>query len=133
MVRQVHKYSHIFGADVVGDDGTAVSVRNALPVQLGSKDVVAPRELKPGRPIRDEGAKAALGPFAAALRGFLGPDGSLTLQGAGIKLRAVPGFSEAMEEQRITGIGAFQRFLDLFPEFDVIGRAPKASVRLRDP
>ena len=60
----------------------------------------------------------------------MGPDGHLTLQGAGIKLRAVPGFSEAMEEQRITGIGAFQRFLDLFPEFVVEGRAPKASVRL---
>ena len=92
-----------------------------------------PRELKPGRPIRDEGAKAALRPFATALRGFLGADGSLTLQGAGIKLRGVPGFSEAMEEQRITGIGAFQRFLDLFPEFEVTGQAPKASVQLREP
>ena len=57
----------------------------------------------------------------------------MTLQGAGIKLRGVPGFSEAMEEQRITGIGAFQRFLDLFPEFEVTGKAPKASVQLRDP
>ena len=92
-----------------------------------------PRELKPGRPIRDEASKAALRPFATALRGFLGPDGSLTVQGAGIKLRGVPGFSEAMEEQRITGIGAFQRFLDLFPaEFEVTGKAPKASVRLRE-
>ena len=91
-----------------------------------------PRELKPGRPIRDEASKAALRPFATALRGFLRPDGSLTLQGAGIKLRGVPGFSEAMEEQRITGIGAFQRFLDLFPEFEIIGLAPKASVRLRE-
>ncbi len=84
-------------------------------------------------PIRDEGAKAALRPFAIALRGFLGADGSLTLQGAGIKLRGVPGVSEAMEEQRITGIGAFQRFLNLFPEFEVTGKASKASVRLRDP
>ncbi len=108
-------------------------MRNALAVPIGSRDVVAPRELKPGRPIRDEGAKAALGPFATASRGFLGADGSLTLQGAGIKLRAAPGFSEAMEEQRITGIGALQRFLDLFPEFEVIGKAPEASVQLREP
>ena len=89
-----------------------------------------PREIKPGRPIRDEGAKAALRPFATALRGFLGA-GSLTLQGAGTKLRAVPGFSEAMVEQKITGIGAFLRFLNLFPEFVVEGKAPKASVRLK--
>ncbi len=79
--------------------------------------------------------KAVLRPFEIALRGFIGgADGaSLTLQGAGIKLRGVPGFQEAMEEQRIIGIGAFQRFLDLFSEFEVIGKAPKASVRLRDP
>ena len=88
---KVHNYSHIYGPDVVGTDGTAVSVRNALPVPIGSRDVVVPRELKPGHPIRDEGAKAALRPFATALRGFLGADGSLTLQGAGIKLRGVPG------------------------------------------
>ncbi len=129
---KVHNFSHIFGQDVVGTDGTAVSVRNALAVPIGSRDVVVPRELKPGRPIRDEGAKATLGPFATALRGFLGADGSLTLQGAGIKLRGTPGSSEAMKEQRITGIGAFQRIWDLFPEFEVTGKALKASVQLRE-
>ncbi len=59
---KVHNFSHIFGADVVGTDGTAVSVRNALAAPLGSKDIVVPRELKPGKPIRDEGKKAELGP-----------------------------------------------------------------------
>ncbi len=52
------------------------------------------------------------------------------LQGAGIKLRALPGFAEAMEERHIIGIGALQRFLGFFPEFVVEGRAPKATVRL---
>ena len=36
-------------------------------------------------------------------------DGSLTLQGAGTKLRGIPGFAEAMTEQNITGIGAFHK------------------------
>ena len=105
---KVHNFSHIFGQDVVGTDGTTVSVRNALAVPIGSRDVVVPRELKPGRPIRDEGAKAALRPFAVALRGWLGLGGevSLTLQGAGTKLRGLEGFAEAMVEQRITGTGA---------------------------
>ena len=88
-----------------------------------------PRALKPGRPIRDTGAKAALAPFATALREILG-DGAITLQMAGTRLRAIPGFSDAMVEQRLAGNGAFQRFLNLFPEFVVEGRAPKATVRL---
>ena len=53
--------------------------------------------------------------------------------GAGTKLRGLEGFAEAMVEQRITGIGALMRFLELFPEFEVIGQAPEASVRLRPP
>ena len=123
----------IFGTDVVSTAGTVSKVRDAMAVASGSANVAVPRELKPGRPIRDEGAKAVLGPFAAALRGWLGPGGeeSLTLQGAGTKLRGLEGFAEAMAEQRITGIGALMRVLELFPEFEVIGQAPRASVRLK--
>ena len=119
----------IYGQDVVGVDGTKALIQSVLPVPLGSSDVKIPRELKGGRPIRGQAAKAALYPFATALRGILGP-GSLTLQGAGTKLRAIPGFSEAMTEQKITGIGALQRFLELFSEFVIEGKAPKAFVRL---
>ena len=87
------------------------------------------RALKAGRPIRDEGAKAALGLFAAALRGLLG-DGAITLQMAGTRLRACPGFGDTMVAQRLAGAGSFPKSLDLFPEFVVEGRAPKATVRL---
>jgi len=127
---KVYELDYFVGPDVVAKDGTRRPVRDALPVPRGSQDVQVPRELKGGRPIRDEGAKAALRPFATALRGFLGPTGSLTLQGAGTKLRGIPGFTEAMAQQRITGIGALVRFLALFPEFVVEGKAPKATVRL---
>ena len=82
-----------------------------------------------GRPIRDEGAKEALRPFAVALRGMLG-GGPISLQMAGTRLRAVPGFSEVMVAQRLAGVGALQRFIALFPEFVVEGRAPRATVRL---
>ena len=104
-------------------------MRAVKPVPQGSTPVTVPRALKAGRPIRDEGAKAALLPFATALRGLLG-DGTITLQMVGTRLRAIPGFSEAMVGQRLAGNGAFQRFLNLFPEFVVEGRAPKATVRL---
>jgi hypothetical protein len=114
-------------------DGTTNKVRDALAVPSGSAHVAVPRELRAGRPIRDAGAVAAWQPFAVALRGWLGPGGevSLTLQGAGTKLRGLEGFAEAMVEQHITGIGALMRFLELFPEFEVTGQAPKASVRFR--
>ena len=125
----VHEFLMIYGQDVVAVDGTKALIQRILPVPLGSSDVKIPRELKPGRPIRDVGAKAALYQFATALRGIIGP-GSLSLQAAGTKLRAIPGFSEAMTEHKITGIGALQRFLEMFSEFVIEGKAPKASVRL---
>ncbi len=128
---KVHPFQMIFGTDVVSTDGTVSKVRDALAVPSGSAAVAVPRELKPGRPIRDEGAKAALRPFAVAVRGWLAGEESLTLQGAGTKLRGLEGFAEAMVEQRITGIGALMRFLELFPEFEVVGQAPRASVRLK--
>ncbi len=80
------------------------------------------------RPVRDEGARQALRPFATALKGFLGPYGTLTLQGAGAKLRGMPGFTEAVAARKIAGIGALHRFLDLSSECVLEGRAPKATV-----
>ena len=129
---KVHEFLMVFGQDVKATDGTVAPIRDVLPVPLeGARDVKIPDELQGGgRPIRVEGARAALKPDADALRGFLGPTGRLTLQGAGIKLRGVPGFADAMVAQRITGIGSFLRFLRLFPEFVVEGKAPKGTVRL---
>ena len=127
---KVHEFLHIYGSDVKATDGTVAPIRSVLPVPLGSSDVKVPRELHGGRPIRDDGAKAALRPFATALSGFLGPEGKLTLQGAGTKLRQIPNFAETMVAQKITGIGSLLRFIQLFPEFVVEGKAPKSTVRL---
>ncbi len=101
------------------------------PRPIRSSDAKIPKELKGDRPILDEAAKRALQPFATALRGFLGPNGSLTLQGAGTQLRGIPVFAEAMEEQRITGVGALQHFLDLFPEFVVEVASPQGICATR--
>jgi hypothetical protein len=126
---KVYQLQFISGQEAVATDGSRHPLRDVLPVPQGSADVRVPRELKGGRPVRDEGARAALRPFATALKGMLG-GGSITLQMAGTRLRAIPGFSNAMATQRLAGIGALKRFLDLFPEFLVEGRAPKATVRL---
>ena len=112
-------------------DGTTASLKNILVVPLeGSGDVQVPRELKPGRAIRDAPSQDALRPFAAALSGLLGHGGKLTLQGAGTRLRQIPNFAETMVAQKITGIGSLMRFLKRFPEFIVEGQPPRATVRL---
>ena len=117
------------GQEAVATDGSRYPLCDIKPVPRGSEDVTVPRALKAGRPIRDTGAKAALAPFATALRGLLG-DGPITLQMAGTRLRAIPGFSDAMLAQRLVGTGALQKCIAYFPEFVVEGRAPKATVRL---
>ena len=126
---KVYDLARVEGHEAVAADGSRFPVRGVKPVPRGSEDVTVPRALEAGRPIRDTGAKAALAPFATALRGLLG-DGAITLQMAGTRLRAIPGFSDAMLAQRLVGTGALQRFLDLFPEFVVEGRAPKVTVRM---
>ena len=127
---KVHEFLHIFGADVKAVDGATAPIRNVLPVPLGSEDVSVPRELQAGRPIRDPGAREALRPSAVALQGFLGPTGKLTLQGAGTKLRQIPHFAETMTAQKITGIGSLLRFIKLFPQFVIEGKAPRGTVRM---
>jgi len=127
---KVYVLDYISGLEAVATDGSRFPVKDVLPVPQGSSSVAVPRELQGGRPIRDEEMKAALQPFAVALRGMLGA-GSMTLQLAGARLRAIPGFSEAMARSRLAGVGALVRFLRLFPEFAVEGAAPRASVRLK--
>ena len=122
---EVFKVKELVGGVAVATDGSKTAIRDVLPVGEASKSVtLAPR------PTRvPTTAAEALKPYAVALEGFLG-QGTLTTQGAGTKLRAVPGFSEAMQGNKLTGIGALSRFLALFPgRFAIDGAAPRQRVR----
>ena len=45
-------------------------------------------------------------------------------------MRPVPGFSEAMAEAKVTGVGALERFIRLFPDMFVVeGEGQKKRVR----
>ena len=128
---KVHKIAGIGDKNVISTEGVDVPIKNVLPVAANSADVKVPSELKPGRPIREAGAKEALRPFAVALKGILGED-AMSLQGAGSKLRKIPGFAEAMTAHNISGIGSVQCFLNLFSgEFVMEGRAPNATVKVK--
>ena len=128
---KVHKVDYLVGSAVVSTDGAKFLIRDVLAVPAGSQDVKVPREIRGGNPRRQNAQQVALRPFAEALNGFLG-SGSLTLQGAGTKLRQVPGFAAKMAEPRIQGIGALRRFIALFPEFVIECQAPRARVRLTE-
>jgi hypothetical protein len=68
-------------------------------------------------------------PFAQALAGMLGDEG-LSIQGADTKLRKLPGFTECMEEARLTGIGALERLARLYPaSFEVEGEGQRKRIR----
>ncbi len=78
---------------------------------MNSKDAKASVDV--GSDAKREVARELLTVFAQALNGMLGDEG-LTLQGIGIKLRPVPGFSEAMAEAKVTGVGALERLIWVF-------------------
>ncbi len=50
--------------------GALPNTQDVLPAPLGSGEIKVPRELEVGRPTRDEGARQAPRPSAAALRRF---------------------------------------------------------------
>ncbi len=109
------------------EKGQRFRIRKCLPVPLNSKDAKASADA--GSDAKREVARDLLTVFAQALNGMLGDEG-LTLQGAGIKFRPVPGFSEAMAEAKVTGVGALERFIRLFPDMFVVeGEGQKKRVR----
>jgi len=124
---EVHQVSSFIGIEVVDTKGARFHVRDTQPVKATSKDTKAPADL--GSAAKGEMQRTSLRNFARALNGFLGAEG-LTLQGAGTKLRKVPGFTEAMTEAKVTGIGALERFIRLFPDMFVVeGEAQRKRVR----
>ncbi len=92
-------------------------LRECLPVPLNSKAAKASADV--GSDTKRARGRERMTTFAQALTGILG-DAGLTLQGAGVKLRKIPGFSEAMVEAKLTGIGSLERFVRLFPDMFVV-------------
>lgn len=124
---EVHKVRQIIGTEVEDEKGQRFLVRHVLPVPANSKDAKAAADA--GTEAKRWEAREQLTLFAQALIGMLGDEG-LSLQGAGSKLRQVPGFSQAMVEAKLTGVGALERFIRLFPDvFAVEGEAQKKRVR----
>ena len=115
------------GGEVEDDKGQRFRIRECPPVPLNSKDAKASMDV--GSDAKREVARELLTLFAQALNGMLGDEG-LTLQGAGINMRPVPGFSEAMAEAKVTGIGALERFIRFLPNLFVVdGEGQKKRVR----
>jgi hypothetical protein len=126
---EVHKVISFVGAEVVDEKGKRFPLRETLPVVATSGTTQAPDDLR-GQAKQFQ-QRDALSEFATALTGFLGTAG-LTLQGVGTKLRKVPGFNENMVEQKITGNGAMERFLTLFPDLFILeGEAQRKRVKRR--
>jgi hypothetical protein len=123
----VHKVASFIGDQVVDEKGQRHSIRNVLPVKAGSTTVAASADI--GTDAKQGEQREKLRPFAVALSGMLGEE-ALSIQGAGTRLRKLPGFSEKMEEARLTGVGALERFVRLYPaSFEVEGVGQRKRVR----
>jgi hypothetical protein len=123
----VHKVASFVGDQVVDDKGARFPIRDVLPVKLGSKDVAAAADI--GTDAKQREQREKMRPFALALTGMLGDEG-LSIQGAGTKLRKLPGFAERMEEARLTGIGALERMVRLYPaSFEVEGEGQRKRIK----
>jgi len=127
---KVYTLKGMSGTEAIATDGTIVPIRDALPVPLGTKDTAVPRTLRGGRQTRDQDSRGTLQPFANTLIREV-EKGPLTLQKAGMLMRKQAGFTDAMTTAKITGVGALKRFIDLFSELTIEGRAPNAVVRKR--
>ena len=126
---KVHKVSRIIGADVVDTENNRFPVKLVLPVPGESQNIKVPTELTGGRPARTAVSTDTLRPFAKKLVSELSK-GPLSSQVAGRKMNAKDGFSEAMKEAKLVGIGSFRRFVQLFPNlFKIEGTAPRLNVK----
>lgn len=125
---KIHKVARFVGAEVVDTEGNRYPVKLVLPVKATTVPREVPKELKGGRPTRTAGQIGTLRPFVIILRMKLTEP--LALQVAGRQMNAEPGFKEAMSEAKLTGIGAFRKFVELYPQLlKVEGAAPRQRVR----
>ena len=83
--------------------------------------------------MHDQETKRIMQRYATILRRALTGGEELTLQAAGTKMRRQAGFSEAMSDAKLTGVGALLDFIRLFPEFSVNGKGQSQKVSLAAP
>ena len=86
---EVHDVVRFVGVEVEDEKGNRYHVRDTLPVPVGSRTAKA--SVDPGTDTKRASQREQLKEYAQALYGMLG-SGELTIQNAGIKLRALPGF-----------------------------------------
>lgn len=123
---EVYKFSKVVGSLVYDDKGSKFPIRNVLPVARGSKRVATVASLGDGKAVEQ---REAMLPFAQALVAMIGPRETISLQSVGLKMRRLPGFSVRMREAKITGIGALERFVRLFPTmFKIEGEGQRKRV-----
>jgi hypothetical protein len=124
---EVHRVASFVGDLVVDEKGARFPIRDVLPVKVGSAPVAASSDL--GTEAKQREQREKMRPFALALAGMVGEEG-LSIQGAGTKLRKLPGFSEKMEEARLTGVGALERLVRLYPaSFEIEGEGQRKRIK----
>ena len=112
--------------------GRRFEVKLIAPVPAQFADQPVPRELRGGIPALMERQKRELRIYAEMLEDRLRQRGAITIwEAAAYMYQYVPGWSDVMRENRLTGRNAFTRWLQLYDKFGVVGAPPRQRVRLR--
>ena len=120
----VKQVASTLGGRVYDTEGGSHDTRLVLPVPLDSSPVQA--IFGGGNRVRDEKRREATAEFRHDLVTLLG-SGDLHLGTAAREMKKQQNFNRKLDELRLT----FRGFVDLWPDFEIIGRGPAQRVRVK--
>ena len=120
----VKQVASALGGKVYDTEGREYDTRLVMPVPLDSSAVQA--VFGGGNKVRDEKRREATGEFRRDLAKLLG-SGDLHMGAAAREMKKNDIFNRTLDELRLT----FRGFVDLWEDFEVIGRGPAQRVRVR--
>ena len=120
----VKQVASTLGGRVYDTEGREYDTRLVMPVPLDSSAVQA--VFGGGNKVRDEKRREATNEFRRDLVKLLG-SGNLHMGAAAREMKKIPAFHKTLDELRLT----FRGFVDLWEDFEVVGRGPAQRVRVR--
>ena len=120
----VKRVASTLGGRVYDTEGGSHDTRLVLPVPLDSSSVQA--IFGGGNRVRDEKRREATSEFRHDLVTLLG-SGDLHLGTAAREMKKQQNFNRKLDELRLT----FRGFVELWPDFEIIGRGPAQRVRVK--
>jgi hypothetical protein len=129
---EVLKVESIQGTSVKATNGKTYTLNKVTPVNAASTDLKMPRALQAGSAARDEKIRAAVQPFEARIKGFLGGE-TKTLTQVSKHMKTIEGWQEALAQLRLNRPGGFAKAAQSLDAFTFSGSNQQSSMRVKAP